>query len=823
MRLQPARVVSRKPKKGRFRIFATSALVLSTALVVAPKPARAQSPPAVSAPGTIRFDIPAGPLDTALRAFEAASGISVDVKLPADTVGMMHSPGVSGVFDLASALERLLDGTSLMATYDSGSVVTVEVRGSRESVEVTGRLPRVESPKYATPLSSTPQTIQVIPQSVMAEQGTFTLSDALRNVPGITMQAGEGGGASSTTGDMFNMRGFNAANSLFVDNVRDDGLISRDVYNLEQVEVYLGPTGTDVGRGNAAGYVNMTTKVPTPVAAYAGNVSAGSQETVRVTADLNQPLTIGDAGSWISKSAVRLNVLWQDGGVAGRDYAENGRKSIAPGFAMGLGTDTRVILQGQFTNQENLPDYGVPAAAWDEPLTPGAIQASRPVDQSNYYGSPEVDYDEATQQSVTARLEHDLTPAWTLRNQTRYNQTERDAAITTIQSPTAWNPETEMVTLARQLNRRENSIINNQTTLTGRLQTGRLAHAVTAGLELIGEDFSAPGLTGAGTVDPVSIYAPAPFAPVTGFAPAPSGATTDGQTNTIAVSGFDVVNLGPKLQLNGGLRVERYDTDYRAVAVDGIVTDLAANDTVVSGKAGVLYQFTPIGNAYIAYGTSVTPPGTGNFALSAQPNNQNNPNVDPQVSKNFEVGTKWELFDRRLSANLAVFDTRNTNVIYTIDATAVPPLFNQDDGQIVRGATVGLVGQLSDHWSVMANFAYMNGTLDSQNSATDGNRITLLPEWSGSLWTTYGLGKLTFGGGLRFTDKVYVNAANTIQAPAYYLVDGLASYAVNRYLTLRLNVYNLTDETYIRNINNNGGRYNPGYTRSILLNTQVGF
>jgi catecholate siderophore receptor len=822
MRLQRTRVVSRKPKKGRFRIFATGALVMSTAMVVAPNPARAQSAP-VSAPGAIRFDIAAGPLDAALRAFEATSGISVDVRLPADTVGMMHSPGVSGVFDIPSALERVLDGTSLMATYSSSSVVTIEVRGARESVEVTGQLPRVESPKYATPLSSTPQTIQVIPQSVMAEQGTFTLSDALRNVPGITMQAGEGGGASSTTGDMFNMRGFNAANSLFVDNVRDDGLISRDVYNLEQVEVYLGPTGTDVGRGNAAGYVNMSTKVPTPVAAYGGTVSAGSQETVRVTADLNQPLTIGEAGSWVSKSAVRLNVLWQDGGVAGRDYAENGRKSIAPSFAMGLGTDTRVILQGQFTDQDNLPDYGVPAAAWEEPLTPDAIQASRPVDQSNYYGSPDVDYDEANQESVTARVEHDLTAGWTLRNQTRYNQTERDAAITTIQSPTAWNPETEMVTLARQLNRRENSIINNQTTLTGRLQTGRLAHAVIAGLEVIGEDYSAPGLTGAGTVDPVSIYTPALFAPVNGFAPALSGATTDGHTNTLAVSGFDVVNVGPKLQLNGGLRVERYDTDYYTATVDGVVTDLAANDTVVSGKAGVLYQFTPIGNAYIAYGTSVTPPGTGNFALSSQPNNQNNPNVDPQVSKNFEVGTKWELFNRRLSANLAVFDTRNTNVIYTIDATAVPPLFNQDDGQIVRGATVGLIGQLSDHWSVMANFAYMNGTLDSQNPLTDGNRITLLPEWSGSLWTTYGIRNFTLGGGLRFTDKVYVNTANTIQAPAYYLVDALASYAVNRYLTFRLNVYNLTDEVYIRNINNNGGRYNPGYTRSVLLNTQIGF
>ena len=81
-------------------------------------------------------------------------------------------------------------------------------------------------------------------------------------MPGITLQAGEGGGASNTAGDMFNMRGFNANNSLFVDGVRDDGLISRDVFNLEQVEVFMGPTGSDVGRGTAAGYVNMQTKTP---------------------------------------------------------------------------------------------------------------------------------------------------------------------------------------------------------------------------------------------------------------------------------------------------------------------------------------------------------------------------------------------------------------------------------------------------------------------------------------------------------------------------------------------------------------------------------
>jgi catecholate siderophore receptor len=822
MRVPFSTALPRKRKKGKFRLFATSALVLSTALVGKASPAHAQAPPAVSQPGQQRFDIPAGALDAALRAYEQAAGLTIDVKLPADTVGMMHSPGVSGMFTPQEALTRLLDGTSLMATYVSGQRVTVEVRGVRESVEVTGRLPRVESPKYATPLSSTPQTIQVIPANVMAEQAAFTLSDALRNVPGITLQAGEGGGAASTTGDMFNMRGFSAANSLFVDNVRDDGLISRDVYNLEQVEVYLGPTGTDVGRGNAAGYINMSTKTPHQTQTYNGTLAFGNAETGRVTADINQPLALGESGSWLSKSAVRLNALWQDAGVAGRDYAENERRSIAPSFAMGLGTPTRVILQGQFTRQENLPDYGVPSAAWDEPLTPTTVLSSRPVEQSNYYGSPDVDYDNAEQNNVTARIEHDLSPAWNLRNQTRYNQTNREGAVTAIANTAAFNPETEMVTLSRQLNYRENSIIANQTFLNGRLTTGRLAHALTASFEVLGEDYSAPGYGGAGTVSPVSIYTPQPFQPVLDFNPVPNGAVTDGHTNTLAGSIFDVVNLGARLQLNGGIRVERYNTDYYAVTTAGVITDLDARDTLLSGKVGLLYQFTPIGNAYISWGSAATPPGSGNFALSAQANNANNPNVDPQTSRNLEIGTKWELFNRRLAATMALFDTRNTNVIYTIDATTVPPLFNQDDAQKVQGATVGLTGQLADRWSIMANAAWMDGKIESQGT-TNNNQINLLPEWSGSIWTTYGVGPVTVGGGLRFTDKVYVNTANTIAVPAYTLIDALASYTVNRHLTLRLNLSNLSDEVYIRSVNNNGGRYNPGLRRSILLNTDIGF
>ena len=76
--------------------------------------------------------------------------------------------------------------------------------------------------------------------------------------------------------------------------------------------------------------------------------------------------------------------------------------------------------------------------------------------------------------------------------------------------------------------------------------------------------------------------------------------------------------------------------------------------------------------------------GTANFTLSTQPNNQNNPNVDPQKSINYEFGSKWDLFDNRLSLTAPSSAPQNENVIYTVDATAVPPLFNQDDAQLVR-------------------------------------------------------------------------------------------------------------------------------------------
>jgi catecholate siderophore receptor len=481
-------------------------------------------------------------------------------------------------------------------------------------------------------------------------------------------------------------------------------------------------------------------------------------------------------------------------------------------------------VAAQIMRQDNLPDYGIPGAAWDEPLTPTSVLTPVPVDQSNYYGSPAYDYDRADQDTYTARLEHDLSGRMTLRNQARYNRTHREAVISTVQNVAAYNADTNLVTIARQGNERENTIVSNQTSLSGRFNTGTLRHAANAGVEIAREEQFAPTLTGLGTRAPVNIFSPNPGDVLTDYAPTRAVASTTGSSTTVAAYAFDSVELTDRWQVSGGLRWERYETEFESIAANGVGTSIDARDSLFSGKAGLLFRATAAGNVYASYGTSLTPPGGANFALSAQANNVNNPNVDPQKSTNYEIGSKWDLAGGRVSLNGALFHTRNENVIFTVDANAIPPIFNQDDEQRVTGVTLGAMGRLTDRWELLANVGYLDTEFRSQGEANNGRRLILTPEVSGSIWSTYRVpvgDGLSVGGGIRFTGPSFINAANTIKLPAFHVVDALAEYPVNTFLSLRLNVYNLTDEQYIRSINNNGGRYNPGTPRSAALTLRV--
>ncbi len=121
----------------------------------------------------------------------------------------------------------------------------------------------------ATPVRDIPQSVTVINSTLMQAQGATSLADALRNVPGITMGAAEGG----SIGNNFNLRGFSARTDIYLDGMRDRGQVYRDVFSLDAVEVLQGPSSMLFGRGSTGGIINQVSKVPylTPLGQCVGH------------------------------------------------------------------------------------------------------------------------------------------------------------------------------------------------------------------------------------------------------------------------------------------------------------------------------------------------------------------------------------------------------------------------------------------------------------------------------------------------------------------------------------------------------------------------
>ncbi len=243
------------------------------------------------------------------------------------------------------------------------------------------------------------------------------------------------------------------------------------------------------------------------------------------------------------------------------------------------------------------------------------------------------------------RVEHDFAPGPDASEPDALQRVDaRRAVITSIANPAAYNPATNLVTLSRQANERHNDIFSNQTSLVASLTTGRIRHDLSVGLELmreetVGADARRRRHARAGRSEQPRRLQPGRRH---GHRRPPARLPTAAPIRS-AVYVFDAFDMGPRVRVNGGIRIERVRHARRIPSPRPASSRIStARDTLVSGKAGIVYRLNQSGNVYASYGSSVTPPGSANFQLNAAAGNQNNPNVDPQKSTNYEVGTKWD-------------------------------------------------------------------------------------------------------------------------------------------------------------------------------------
>lgn len=713
----------------------------------------------------------------------------------------------------------------------------VEIVGKAENAGITYKAEHASSPKYTEKLVDTAQTVQVIKKELFEQQGALTLTEALRNTPGVgAFFLGENG--NTNTGDAIFMRGFDTSGSIFVDGVRDVGSVSRDVFNLEQIDVLKGPAGTDTGRGSPTGSVNLVTKKAHLARAASASLTGGSASQKRVTGDLN---TVLDAERGI---ALRLNMMAQDSGNPARDVVENKRWAVAPSLGFGLNGPTRVYLDYLHVDQDNVPDGGVPTVGLPGYTTPDParpfLSGAAPVDPSNFYGSAS-DYDRIEADMATVRIEHAFAPNLRLSNVSRYGRTKQDYLLTAwltrnpnFQTPVAGDPSTWTVARSiRTVKDQENKILTNQTTLTADFATGSLRHTLVTGLEFVNETQVTYGRTGAGTLPPANLYRPNPRDPVSAQAMTRTGAFNEGDVDTQSLYAFDTIKFGERWIFNGGVRLDRFRGDYNVVALNNstnvptlVPTRFSVSDTLVNGKASLLYKPSPNSSVYAMVASSKLPPGS-NFAVSDRVNNAQNPIYDPQETRTVELGGKLDLLRQKLALSAALF---RTDVRNEVEQDPVDLQWYQTGKKRVQGIELGATGALASNWLVSAGLLYMDNSVEAGRIVTAGgdNVLTYTPKSSFTLWTAYDVSPgFKIGGGARFSDSLKRGTDGAVGTPtsteSYWVFDLMASYRISPNVDLRLNVYNLADEAYVANINKSGYRYTPGAPRSASLTANFSF
>ncbi|WP_313441977.1 TonB-dependent receptor [Novosphingobium sp.] len=620
---------------------------------------------------------------------------------------------------------------------------------------------KLESPKRTRSVLDTPQTITVLSNEVIEQQNLLTLRDVLSTVPGITFGAGEGGVGP---GDNITFRGYSASNDITVDGVRDSAQITRtDSYNLEQLEVTNGANSVISGAGSTGGNINIVTKRPKADDAYLATAGIGTDNYYRATVDLNKRVN--------DLVAFRLNAMWHRNDVPGRDVEDYRRWGVAPSLTIGIDSPTRLTLQYNHQEDNNIPQYGVPYYRGD--ILPG-------VHRSDYFGYRNVDKQRINVDQVTAIFEHDFSDTVSIRNLTRWQDSRQLTLVSPPQGTyclaNGLTPQggactvnvgtggvTNNVLLPADYyliggprgNTRDtrNQLMFDQLDLRAVFNTGAIEHTINLGGALTWEKYdlftgnSLRGADGSVTytryplvnIDNPNEVVPGPASPYftygnnvyVGPVNFIRGGHTMGEQTNVAGYLFDTMKLG-KFELSAGARLERNVGTSRAdticttvggCVVGGVpvalgqVTAAGAKarnaDTLFSYRVGLNYKPVEEVSIYAAYGNSRTPSKNSvNGSCTADTPGVVNTtcNINPESAKNYEIGVKGELFDGGLLLTASAF--RNERDKYAV-VSGDPTVPNQQlDGKSrVDGIALGASGKITSAWTITANYTYLDSEL----------------------------------------------------------------------------------------------------------------
>ncbi|MEC3948603.1 TonB-dependent receptor [Sphingobium sp. HWE2-09] len=777
------------------------------------------------------------------------------------------------------------------------------------------KVEKAESPKYTRPLLDTPQTITVIGKETIQQQNLLTLRDVLSTVPGITFGAGEGGFGY---GDRIILRGQDAKNDVTIDGVRSGAFLNRnEVYNIEQVEVTNGANSVMNGGGSVAGTINLVTKRPLADDQTIVNVGIGTDNYYRATLDANQRVN--------DLIAVRLNAVYHKNDVPGRDVEYYERYGFAPAITIGIDSPTSLTIQGEYLHDDAMPQYGLRYYAnlggFLDEFDRSGYYGFANLDQQNsktrslqaifsHAFSDTVKirnltrYEHIRQNTITSQPNGTFCLASTgLQPQAPFLGGTAAACTATVNGanftvPAGYYLPTGGRGVQRFIN---NTTAYNQTDLSADFATGGIQHTLVLGASAMWEQYrqeqgtlprNADGSTPAFPLVSISnpgevIQGPTGYSYGNNEYEGPinfiRSSQALGEQTSYAAYLFDTIKFSDFFEINGGVRYERVEGFSRSLsyvttgATIGQLTPSTAAApnpsyarmdarNLFSYRVGAVVKPTPDTSLYVAYGNSTLPSKAsvdGSCSLDNASGGSGTCNVKPETTKNYEIGAKADLFDKKLLLTLAAF-RNDRNQIKVVSGDPLLPDQATDGHQRVEGISFGASGNITSNWTISANYMYLKSEIKQgvsdyclanpgsvsaaagtcANSAafldpTAGYALTNTPKHSGSLFTTYRFPfGLELGYGLTYQGKFLLNQPTLAQlsavggstyvayyVPSYTIHRLMVNYPITPNLKAQINVQNFTNEKYVTTVRNSvaGSWAQPGPTRSAVFSLNYSF
>ena len=811
-------------------VFIGSALLLN-----AQAPALAQENTAAPA-ASLDFQVPAGDLAAALRQVASQSRVILSFT-PEQTRGKT-SAGLTGRHDVLAALNGVLRGTGLKAERSAnGSYVLrpadtaaggealsmmpeVSVKAQQDATEGTGAYVSTLPIATATPLGlsirETPQSVSVITQQRMQDQGLNTIAQVMAQTPGITLFSL----GSERSG--FTSRGYAITNyqldgvSTHSENLGLNAIPSQSLADMalyDRVEVLRGASGLMTGAGDASGAINMVRKKPTTQFQASVEGELASRNERRGMADIAGPLN--EAGTVRG----RLVALYEEADSIIDNYSHD-KKVVYGVVEADLSRDTKLtagVTHQRKRSKGSLSYLGFPLFYSNGVMTT-LPRSFSPAATSNRFDSNSTD--------LFATLEHALANDWKLKisaNRVQSSQEERSAFMNVSSAfpDQVTGDGLRMSADYRDYQLQVNSVDVN---VRGPFSAFGRQHEL-----VLGMDYNEFQSTTDGRFDkniqgqPVNLYRWNRMAtPVFGD----TFVTYDSTRRQASAYAATRLNLSERLKLIAGAKVLRYSENYisDAPSVNFYSASPASESRVFTPYGGLVFDIDATHSAYASYSTIYQPQAS---------QDRHGKLLAPREGKTYEAGIKSGWFDGRLNTSAALYLIRQKNLAETDPGYTLPgsndPAFRTIKGADTKGIDLEATGALTPGWNVSASWSY------SQTENAEGKAIqTTFPRHLVKLWTTYRLpgelNRLTVGGGVNWQSRVYsdieawqIDRTLHWEQKSYSVASLMARYDVNDKLSATVNVANLFDKKYTASVSDwwYSGMYGPA--RKVALSVRYQF